>query len=83
MPRAVSNYKQVRLTLTEEHGRDKSGRVNLTLRVMVKPLEAEWNMRHTVIVDRRTDMDPLSDMGAVFAALLEFLAAPPLPGHIG
>lgn len=42
MARARSNYRQVRVTITEEAG----GYV--TVRVMAKPLAADWSMRDTV-----------------------------------
>jgi len=42
MARAQSNYKQVRLTVTEESG----GR--LSMRIMCKPPNADWKMTHVV-----------------------------------
>lgn len=42
MGRALSRYRQVRVTITEEAG----GR--LTVRAMVKPVNDSWTMRHTV-----------------------------------
>ena len=42
MARAQSKYKQVRLTVTEEEG----GR--LTMRIMAKPVDADWTMKHVV-----------------------------------
>lgn len=42
MARAQSNYKQVRMTVTEESG----GR--LTARIMVKPPDVDWKMTHVV-----------------------------------
>ena len=42
MARAASNYKQVRLTVTEESG----GRI--TARVMCKAPDASWVMKDTV-----------------------------------
>lgn len=82
-PRAKSAYKQVRVTLTEERDVRHPGRVAVSVRVLVKPLEAEWQMRHTILVTRAEDLSPLATLEDVYAALLEFLAAPPLPGHIG
>lgn len=81
--RATSNYKQVRITLTESRDVRHAGRVRVDVRVMVKPQNAEWNMKHTVLVSSAEDLSPLSDMDAVYAAILEVLACPPLPGHIG
>lgn len=78
-----SNYKQVRITLTEQRDTEHPGRVMVSVRVMVKPQNTEWNMRHTVLVSSARDLSPLSDMDAVYAAILEVLACPPLPGHIG
>lgn len=83
MARAKSNYKQVRVTLTEQRDTCHPGRVRVSCRVMVKPLEAEWTLRHTVLHADHHDLSALADMDAVYAALLEFLACPPLPGHIG
>lgn len=40
--RRPNNYRQIQATLTEERG----GR--FTLRVMVKPVGAQWNRRHVV-----------------------------------
>lgn len=40
--RARSIYRQVRVTITEERGG------TVSVRVMVKPMEADWTMRHTV-----------------------------------
>lgn len=42
MAAAQSRYKQVRLTVTEESG----GR--LTMRILAKPVDADWTMRHSV-----------------------------------
>lgn len=78
-----SNYKQVRLTLTEQRCVGKPGRVNIGVRVMVKPQNAEWHQRHTVLITEARDLAPLASLNEVYAALLEVLAAPPLPGHIG
>lgn len=83
MARARSNYKQVRVTLTESRDLSRPGRVRVDVRVMVKPLEAEWNVKHTILVTSAEDLAPLASLDEVYAALLEFLAAPPLPGHIG
>lgn len=83
MPKAQSNYKQIRVTLTEERCLGKPGRVNVNVRVMVKPQNVEWNMRHTVLITQAQDLAPLASLDEVYAALLEVLAAPPLPGHIG
>lgn len=83
MPKAASRYKQVRVTLTESRDVDRPGRVRVDVRVMVKPLNTEWHMRHTVLVTSAQDLAPLATLEDVYAAILEFLAAPPLPGHIG
>ena len=42
MPRAVSRYRQVRVTITEEQGN------RVSVRVLAKPLQADWSIRHTV-----------------------------------
>lgn len=83
MSKAKSNYKQVRITLTESRDTQRPGRVQVGVRVMVKPLNDEWNMRHTILSTTAEDLAPLASLNEVYAALLEFLAAPPLPGHIG
>lgn len=77
--KAVSRYKQVRITLTEERAWNKPHLRNVSVRVMVKPLEAEWTMRHTVLVTRAEDQPPLETLDAVYEALLEVLSNPPLP----
>ena len=79
MVRAVSNYKQVRVTLTEERCPNKPHLRNVSVRVMVKPLEAEWAMRHTILVTRSEQQPPLETLDAVYCALLETLSNPPLP----
>lgn len=81
--RARSNYKQVRITLTESRDVRHPGRVRCDVRVMVKPQNAEWNMKHTVLVASAEDLEPLATLDSVYAAILETLASPPLPGHIG
>lgn len=50
---------------------------------MVKPQNAEWNMKHTVLVTSAEGLNPLASLNEVYEAVLEVLAAPPLPGHIG
>lgn len=42
MSRAVSRYRQVRVTITEEQGN------RVSVRVLAKPLQADWSIRHTV-----------------------------------
>lgn len=42
MARARSIYRQIRFTVTEE----ASG--SISIRVMAKPLDADWTMKHTV-----------------------------------
>lgn len=83
MRKARSRYKQVRITLTESNDVSRPGRVRCDVRVMVKPLDAEWNMRQTILVASADDLAPLATLDDVYAAILETLAAPPLPGHIG
>lgn len=82
-PRARSNYKQVRITLTEQRDVAHPGRVAVSVRVSVKPLNEEWTFRHVVLTTTAADLAPLATLQEVYAALLEVLAAPPLPGHIG
>lgn len=83
MAKAVSNYKQVKVVLTEQRDVRHPGRVSVGVRVHVKPQNAPWTERHLVLSTRADDLEPLTNLDAVYAALLEFLAAPPLPGHIG
>lgn len=83
MARAQSNYKQVRVTLTEERDLQHPGRVRVNVRVMVKPQASEWNVKHTILVTSADNLPPLATLDEVYGALLEILAAPPLPGHIG
>jgi hypothetical protein len=64
-PRALSRYRQVRITLTEEAG----GR--FSFRVMVKPVDAEWTFKHTVNVRSWR----MSDPPATLAEVLTLLAA--------
>lgn len=42
MARAQSNYRQVRVTITEET------RGRMSVRVLAKPVTADWSLRHTV-----------------------------------
>lgn len=79
MPKAQSRYKQVRVTLTEEIDRAHPGRVRVSVRVLVKPLEAAWSERHCVLTTSATDLPPLATLDEVYGALLEILAHPPLP----
>lgn len=79
MPKAVSRYKQVRITLTEEPGPPGSHYVAVGVRVMVKPLNQDWHMKQTVLAVRLTDQLPLQTMDAVYECILEFLANPALP----
>ena len=53
MPRARSIYRQVRFTVTEEAGG------TVTVRVMVKPLHADWSMKDTVV---HTSFRPGTDL---------------------
>lgn len=74
-PRALSRYKQVRLTFTEEAR-------CVSYRVMVKPLEADWNMRQT-IVHGTTDRPPggiqsMEDALLMLITILEDQVLPPV-----
>lgn len=81
--KAASNYRQVRVTLTEQRDVLRPGKVVVGVRVMVKPQNAEWHAKQTILVTTAEGLEPLESLEAVYAALLEVLAAPPLPGHIG
>jgi len=83
MGKARSNYKQVRVTLTEQRDTEHPGRVMVSVRVHVKPLEVQWHEQHVVLTTTARDLPPLATLNEVYGALLEVLAAPPLPGHIG
>lgn len=83
MTKATSNYKQVRVTLTEQRSPGRPDLVDISVRIMVKPQNAEWHQRHTMLVTEARQLQPLASLDEVYAALLEVLAAPPLPGHIG
>lgn len=83
MARGSSQYKQVRITLTEELDRQHPGQRRISLRVSVKPLDEEWTMRHVVLSEVRPNMPPIRDLEGVYATVLDFLAQEPLPGHIG
>jgi hypothetical protein len=63
--RAASRYRQIRVTLTEEYGG------LFSLRVMVKPVDAEWTFKHSIIVRSWR----MSDPPAQLADVLEHLAA--------
>lgn len=83
MAKAQSNYKQVRVTLTEQRDVCHPGRVMVGVRVYVKPLAAQWTEKDCILVTSAHDLTPLASLDEVYAALLEFIASPPLPGHIG
>lgn len=71
---ARSNYRQVRVTITEEQG----GRV--TARVMVKPLAASWTMKHVVWHHSWISRRPLSHWTALVASALHQMVGETLPG---
>lgn len=79
MAQAKSHYKQVRVTLTEELDRRHPGRVRVSVRVLVKPLQAQWSERHLVLTTTAEDLPALATLDEVYGALLEVLAHPPLP----
>lgn len=66
--RAASNYKQLRLQMTEEAG----GRCSVSL--YVKPINVEWSQHHVVarwVVKRHEPIQTLEDALSVCVALLE------------
>jgi hypothetical protein len=81
--KAQSRYKQVQIVLTEELEPSHRGRVRITMRVSVKPLNEQWHQRHTVLSVEERDCTPLSDLDAVYGVLLELLSQPPLPVSAG
>lgn len=73
MARAQSRYRQVRMTVTEEHG----GRV--TVRIMVKPVNESWTFKHTVWVHTFTQTDPSVHWVDLVATAHEVVLAEVLP----
>lgn len=71
--RARSNYKQVRLTFTEERGG------NFTCRIMAKPLNEDWNMSQTIFAERFQSDMPLGSLQDVMRFLVAYLSQEPLP----
>ena len=72
--RAQSHYRQVRLTVTEEQG----GRI--TARVMVKPLAADWSMKHVVWHHSWRTTRPLTHWTHLVASGLHQILGERLPG---
>lgn len=77
---AASSYRQVRITLTEVQQRQNPHLRTIGFRVMVKPINANWDMKQTVLTGEVRDQLPLATLDAVYESILEFLAQPPLPG---
>lgn len=74
--RAVSNYRQVRLTFTQE----VSGRCSYS--IMAKALNAQWDQGTVLIRDSVTVPGPLESTEHVLRALLVILEEQFLPsGH--
>lgn len=69
MPRARSIYRQVRFTITEERG----GLV--TARVMVKPVDADWTMKHSVWAGRIRVNEPTSHWSELLRVAAEDVLA--------
>lgn len=74
MSRAASNYRQVRLTITEEQG----GRI--TARVLVKPLAADWSMKHVVWHHSWRTTRAMGHWSALVASALHMIVGEQLPG---
>lgn len=72
-PTAASNYRQVRLTFTDQ----PNGMVGV--RVMVKPLQAEWHHKHTILAESFWNSVPLGSMQDVYAFLVDYLGQYMLP----
>lgn len=83
MAREASQYRQVRVTLTEQRDVCHRGRVRVSVCVWSKHQRQEWHQGSTVLIHEAHDLAPLTDLNAVYAALLEVFSSPPLPGHIG
>lgn len=77
--RAVSRYKQVRITLTETPERGDPSKVSIGVRVMVKPLNDAWTMRHTIMATQLHSQPPLGTLDAVYECILEHLASSGFP----
>lgn len=69
MAEARSIYRQVRFTITEERG----GLV--TARVMVKPLMADWSMKHAVWHGRITVNEPTTHWSELLRVAAEDVLA--------
>lgn len=78
----TGKYRQVRVTLTEQRDVCHPGRSLVAVRVMVKPLHAEWNMRQTIRVEHLHDQVPLATLDDVYHVILDSLGGPVLPGVI-
>lgn len=63
--RARSIYRQVRMTVTEERGG------SVSVRVMVKPMEADWTMKHTVWVASFRPTEPTTHWSELVLAAAE------------
>lgn len=71
---ALSAYRQVRLTYTEEVG----GRISYS--VYVKPLGASWTEQHCVVRDVVRAQEPCTSLEDVFARLEIIIKEQRLPG---
>lgn len=83
MARAMSRYKQVRITLSEERDMDDLSKRCISVRVLVKPLEADWSHRQVVLYQRLKGQPPLASLDAVYECILETLAGQSLPESPG
>lgn len=63
MPRAQSNYREVRVTVQEERG----GFV--TVLISAKPRDAEWSRKHVVSRERFRMSDPPASLQAALTLL--------------
>lgn len=69
MARARSIYRQVRFTITEERG----GLVSA--RVMVKPVDADWTMKHTAWQGRLRITEPTTHWSELLRVAAEDVLA--------
>lgn len=67
MRRNPSNYRQMRVTLTEE------ARGYISVRIMVKPLESQWSHMHTIVSHRWKPSTLPASVADVAAELADFL----------
>jgi hypothetical protein len=66
-PPMKDNYRQLRITLTEEANN------RWTIRALVKPLWAQWDERYVVLLQRFDEDREIREMTDVYRLLIELL----------